>query len=116
MKYTLRKLINNDPEILEYYQNANKLWEKIWSDEKSENEKELGKLISSYQFYFEDQCGGYLIGKEIMAWSAYSYLLATHEEFPEKKIEKLDNAFKNSFLSAEIYQDVDDARKVLNLE
>ncbi|MEN1895635.1 hypothetical protein [Staphylococcus nepalensis] len=116
MKMTLEKLINNDSEILEYYQNANKLWEKIWNSKESENEKDLAKIISSYQYDFEEKCGGRWIGQEIMAWSAYAYLLKTTDNFPDTKLKKLNNAFKNSFLSSEIYAEIDNAKKALYLD
>lgn len=119
MQRTLKKLMNNDSEILEYYQNANKFWEEIWNSQESENEKDLGKKISSYQYQFEEECGGRWIGQEIMAWSAYTYLLKTFdndEDLFNKNLKKLNNAFKNSFLSTEIYIEIDHAKKGLYIE
>jgi len=116
MELTLLKLINNEEEILEYYKNAEKLWEKIWNSKESQNEKELADLITSYQFYFEDQCGGRDIGQEIMVWSGYAYLIKKTEAKPEtnSELNKFINAFDKSHVSSEIYGDLKNLKKLIS--
>lgn len=116
MELILLGLINGEKEILEYFQNANDLWEEIWDSKKSEDEKELADLITSYQHYFDVKCGGPLLSQEIIAWSAYAYLLKIGKGKSNEKLERLNNAFEKSHLSNEIYADIKKSQSILLTE
>ncbi|MDW3863845.1 hypothetical protein QI362_00820 [Staphylococcus saprophyticus] len=117
LKLTFEKLMNGDSDIAKYYKNANDLWEKIWNHPKSQNVDDLAQLIGSYQYYFEENCGGEYLGKEIMGWSGYVYLLKSDSDdlFVNNRIDALKEAINKSFLSSEIYYDSDQAIKLFGL-
>ena len=117
LKLTFEKLMNGARDIAKYYKNANDLWEKIWNNPKSQNVDDLAQLIGSYQYYFEENCGGVYLGKEIMGWSGYVYLLKSDSDdlLINNRIDALKEAINKSFLSSEIYYDSDQAIKLFGL-
>lgn len=99
---TFSKLINGEKEIVDYYQNANRLWSKFWKNAENTTSFELSVLVNSFQSDFERECGGTSLAKEIMGWSGYIYLTSSKENWDISKIAKLDKAISNSMVSLEI--------------
>lgn len=112
---TFSKLLNGNHEIVEYYQNANRLWSEFWEEEKNSSSLDLPDLVNRFQNNFEDECGGTRLAKEIMGWSGYIYLLESQEKWDISKVAKLDNAISNSTVSIEIKIYSDNAIKFFEL-
>lgn len=113
---TFSKLINGEKEIVDYYQNANRLWSEFWKEAENTTSVDLPVLLNSYQSNFERECGGTSLAKEIMGWSGYIYLTASKENSDISKIAKLDNAIAHSMVSLEIKMYSDKAVEFFELK
>ena len=66
MKATLQLLIDGNSQIVEYYQNALKLWHEILEDPGIENVEELAQEVNIQKRNFELRCGGVPYAHEVM--------------------------------------------------
>ncbi len=104
--FTFDRLVKGDSSIVERYQRAMEIWDKIWDDPKSGSAAGLGQLLSKYQTDFE-RCGGYLetgtgheemsFGQEIMVVTGFLQFILPGGGFiddeAEAKAKLLSDAF-----------------------
>jgi hypothetical protein len=117
--YTVLNLLNEDQELITYYQNAKELWAEIWRDSRSLNVEGLAELLSEKQLTFEHRCGGRHLGQEIMAWSGFGLLYDAGVGFEGENREKalmLKEAFQKSYCSWEVISVAEKAAKAFYLE
>ena len=118
MHLTLDELKNGNNEIVNYYRVADGIWEKILRECGESTIQDMAQCIGSAQISeFERNCGGNPLGKEIMAWSAFSHLYSKRSGFRgnRKLAEKLDKAIQQSCCSVEVKGGADDAAKFYGL-
>ncbi|RLL41097.1 hypothetical protein D8M04_17790 [Oceanobacillus piezotolerans] len=116
---TIQELIAGEQNIVNYYIEANGLWEDIWRNEQSETVEGLSRLLFEEQMTFESQCGGRFLGQEIMAWSGFAHLYDIHTGFEginQERVNRLREAFKMSSCSLEVIAHADKAAESYHLE
>jgi hypothetical protein len=77
MKYTLEALINEDPKILGYYRNARERWKQILKEVELKNTNALALRLQDEQGWFEHNCGGKNLGKEVMVFTGIGQFYST---------------------------------------
>jgi len=125
MHYTIQKLIEGDDKIINYYQEAKKIWEEISAKIKIQdkfNIKILAQELTSRQISdFEHLCGGRSIGQEIMAWYGIAQYYSVEDGFGSEP-DRLQNAknvyeaFQRSGCSLEVKSAANDVAKFYDLE
>ncbi|GAB6253514.1 hypothetical protein BCSAG_48320 [Bacillus cereus] len=103
---TTLALLENNENILGYYQEAKRVWEKIWADPKSETVEGLAEELSFHQISsFEQHCGGRWLGQEVMVHSGFMLLYDEGAGFDgnEEKVTRLKEAFQKAHLSGEVH-------------
>jgi hypothetical protein len=116
---TVLSLLNENNEVVTYYQNAKELWAEIWRDSRSLNVEGLAELLSEKQLTFEHRCGGRHLGQEIMAWSGFGLLYDVYAGFEGENREKalmLKEAFEKSYCSIEVIARAKEAAKAFYLD
>lgn len=100
----LDALKKGNPEIVNFFVEAEKIWSRILSDINSVSVEELAKRLHLNQHLFEDVCGERHLGKLIMAWSAYPHFYSREACFGDngKHAYKLMQAFASSYCAVEV--------------
>ncbi len=102
--YTLELLIQGDPDIVDYYNNARNLWQEIRESANFNDVASLAQDLANKQFQFERECGGRWLGQEIMAIVGIGQFYNSNVGF-DATIEdaiKVKNAFAQSYCSLEV--------------
>ena len=103
MHYTYEFLVKGDGAIIQHYQNAVAHWNEIWGRKESQDLKSMAHMLSSQQFWFEQNCGGRWVGQEIMVVTGFAMLYSQEAGFiDEKKARFLYDAFQSSMCSVEV--------------
>ncbi|WP_089606278.1 hypothetical protein [Acinetobacter piscicola] len=106
MSLTFKLLKCNDPEVLRYYAEANKIWEQLLEDYKGDSIKLAHQLeIKQLKFEYIVQDNGKYSrwdGQEIMVFSGLSYFLDDESERGFKLAASIAEAFEISYCSLEI--------------
>lgn len=116
--YTLHRLINIDPFLIEYYQNAKNIWTDIKNGVCFESIDLLAKELSYRQCDFERKCGGKCLGQEIMATYGIGqyYTLEVGFDAYYSEAVRVYEAFDRSYCSVEVKLFVNEISKILHLE
>lgn len=116
--YTFKELITGDTNILDYYQRAQQLWEEIKQSDKFTNVDTLAKELSFVQTQFELECGGRMLGQEIMTFVGIGQFYSIASGFEDRDFEdaiKVKNAFARSNCSLEVKWHAEEAAKIFGL-
>lgn len=113
MHYTIEHLIDGDQEVITYFKNAKDHWLKILSENSGSNSDELAKVLSSEQFWFEENCGSRWVGQEIMVVTGISQFYSTARGFDDnrEKAQLVYEAFMKSYCSIEVKGAAEDVAK-----
>ncbi len=116
---TLEELLNNNSDILNYYQNAKLLWDEILNNTNDiNNTNEIAQELNKNQLTFESRCGGRSIGQEIMVYSGFARLYDTASGFSKENkalAKRIINAFEKSTCSVEVKYTAKKAAEVYGL-
>lgn len=114
MHYTIEKLMHFQEPVQQYFIAAQQKWAKILANIDSISTANLAETLSNHQDWFESNCGGRLLGQEIMAWSAFGYFYSTDSGYGEneEKVKKLAESFQSSTCSGEVLSHAEDAAKL----
>lgn len=116
--YTLEALISGDIKIVEYYNNAKKIWQEIRESDSFKSLDILSKELKDKQFLFEEQCGGRHIGQEIMVNVGVGQFYSSEIGFENDIINdvvKIKTAFAQSNCSEEVKSHVKKAAFLFGL-
>lgn len=113
MNYTIEHLIDGDENVLIFYKNAKERWDKILSENVDCSSDELAKVLSSEQFWFEQNCGSRWVGQEIMVITgiAQFYTTARGFDYNRDKALLVYEAFMKSYCSIEVKGAAEDVAK-----
>lgn len=113
MHVYIEKLMEGDRSIVSYFVAAKERWAGILADVGSVDVDVLADRLTGDQNWFERNCGGRLVGQEIMVIAGFGSIFSTSEGyrrpglgFPEAN--KLLQAFHKSVVSVEIKQLADE--------
>ncbi len=117
MHYTTELLINNDKNILGYYEKAKAEWKKIIQENEACSSDELAKILTRKQMWFEQNCGSRWVGQEIMVVTGITQFYSTNIGFDKQKEKALwvYKAFMKSYCSMEVKGIAEDIAKDYNL-
>lgn len=124
MYYTIQKLIEGDNEVINYYQEAKKIWKKISDKIEIQDElniKTLAQELTNRQMSFEYRCGGRYIGQEIMAWYGIAQYYTVEDGFGSEldRLQSAKNvyeAFQRSSCSLEVKNAANNVAKFYDLD
>lgn len=104
MHYTIDSLMNNNLEIVNYYQIAKALWQQLYSKTGFAPAELIAEELRPLQMKFEQQCGGQHRGQEIMVVSGIARFYALSDGFGDDRehAECLLEAFELSMCSLEV--------------
>lgn len=104
MNYTIERLIDGDQNVFTFYKNAKERWNKILLGNANSNSDELAKVLSSEQFWFEENCGSRWVGQEIMVVTGIAQFYTTARGFDSNRDKALliYEAFMKSYCSLEV--------------
>ncbi len=117
-KFTIRELIKQNENIIQYYKNGLILWNEIKNSPEFENIESLIKKLEEMQSRFESECGGKYLGREIMAFvgiGQFSNELIGFDIDYEDAI-KVKNAIEQSYCSIEVKWYIENAIKHFGLD
>lgn len=112
MHYTIEALVQGSAEIPHLYKRAGEKWAEFFKTHEKASTAEWSKWISAQQIgFFEQHCGGRLLGQEVMAWSGFGSLYSTATGFDDKAplARKLAEAFEKSSVSLEVKSHAEEA-------
>lgn len=109
MHYTIRHLIDQDANLLGYYDEANKIWNELDQIQPDQ----LRAAVSNAQTRFERLCGGRSLGQEIMAVVGIARFYETRDGFGDRleRARRVYELLKTSYLSLEVKYHADDVAK-----
>ena len=105
MHYSLEELMAGNREIVGHYQRANAKWQEFFQTHRALGVKDWAQWLTDQQLsFFEHQCGGRLLGQEVMAWSGFATLYSTQVGFENNRpaAKRLVQAFAASMCSLEV--------------
>jgi hypothetical protein len=104
MKSTLHMLLNGNPRVLVYYENALEIWQEILADPGLGDLDILTREIEIKQKQFELECGGKPDALEIMALVGLAQFYSESGEFGDAVFDALTviNAIMKSNCSPEV--------------
>ena len=104
MKCTLHMLLNGNPRVLVYYENAFEIWQEILADPGLRDLDALVREIEIKQKQFELECGGKPDALEIMALVGLAQFYNESGEFGDSVFDALTvvNAILKSACSPEV--------------
>ncbi|MDD1513818.1 hypothetical protein [Priestia megaterium] len=117
--FTVDALLENNSQVLQYYQTASRLWEDICNDPQSETSEGLSRILSNRQLTFEERCGGRPLGQEVMVWVGFGQLYSPYNGYTDDsraKAHLLKEAFRLSYCSFEVKSLADDASSSYDVE
>ncbi|WP_434025714.1 hypothetical protein [[Pseudomonas] boreopolis] len=114
MQQILEHLKNGNPEITQFFVEAEELWTTLLADIDAVSITDLAERLHVKQPAFERICDDRHLGKILMAWSAFPHFYSCEVGFDEngKRAHKLMQAFANSFCSVEVKHAAKDAAEM----
>ncbi|MBN2500140.1 MAG: hypothetical protein JXB38_05185 [Anaerolineales bacterium] len=118
MKSTLHMLLNGNPRVLVYYENALEIWQEILADPGLRDLDALAREIEIKQTQFELECGGKPDALEIMALVGLAQFYNESGEFGEDVFDALTvvNAVLKSNCSPEVKEHIRVAAECYGLQ
>jgi hypothetical protein len=104
MHLTAEALYQGRPEILEWYKNARDRWNAIFKEINPLDVENLAERLTHEQKWFERNCGGKYIGREIMVVISVAQFYSTVSGFDDSgaKAKSVLDAFAHSLCSGEV--------------
>ena len=104
MHYTIERLMNGDPSVVDSYMAAKAHWQGIFQNLEEISVADLAREISNEQYWFENHCGGRWPGQEVMAYTAFAtiYTVQSGWNGNEHLGQKIAAAFAASHCSVEV--------------
>jgi hypothetical protein len=99
MHETLEKLLKGDDDIVGFYLTAKEKWPELFQSMQQDPVQDWARWLTVQQVaFFEHQCGGRRLGKEVMVWSSFAVLYNTNVGFGGNRAlaTKLVEAFAKS--------------------
>lgn len=114
---TLKKLIDGDEQIVDYYRNASRLWNEIRESNYFQSVETLAEQLSFQQMQFEQECGGRWLGQEIMTVVGIGQFYYEEIGFDATLEEALrvKDAFAQSYCSLEVKFHAERVAKIFRL-
>jgi hypothetical protein len=104
MHHTIEILYQGNPEILEWYKRARDRWNAIFKEIDPLDGENLAERLTHEQKWFERNCGGKYIGREIMVVTSVAQFYSTESGFDDSgaKAKSIIDAFARSLCSGEV--------------
>ena len=118
MQYTLEALLKGQEKILEYYEHAKTHWDELFADAQAADSW-AAWIAREEKAYFEPECGGMFVGREVMAWSAFASLYSIQFGWQDDKLvlaRKLIDGFAESTCSEETKAAAVEAERLYDVE
>lgn len=117
MKYTVYELLNGSAKIFEYYQTAKQRWEKLLDGINFNEVSVLAKKLHYEQQWFEENCGGQVLGQEIMVIAGIAQFYDKYKGFngTKAKAQFIYDSLAKSYCSLEVKFHASDTAKEYGL-